>query len=880
MPRDITLKNGAVLRNIPDDLSTEEVVRLAEQGVAGFEPRRALELPPGLSAAASEANTLEEILGAPVATGGEALGDLTARFSQARLDTITDKVNALQKSLPGAQIRIARGSFFSDDPKARELPPTILVKMPGEEKFVPVDSGKFERGDIADIVGTLTRGDVLAPLATFGLTRGIPGALGAVARAGAEGVAAGAGRLGQEVVDPLLGVERDLPGIGERLGGALDVGTQAAGFGLGGEAMSFILGSPGRFLASTPRDIAAINARMGDLGQEIGLFASDSHPIFSTMFNMATRTSRNVRDVQLRRLEETGRTILRQATDITGDFRTIRTAELQGVVDKWETALKDSLKLDVPLNEAATPASVGRMTQQALREFEKGRRELVQRAKIEADEAASARSGFDVSDAKGVALEAQRGIQSISFEQLRDEAGKFTGGLNLTQVSAPLPKQLQQLTDDILNIRAGVRTFTDTAGRTTTGLDQMLELRQRAANLRTTGDPTIDGFATKLYNALDEAVANPTGNRRYRSAVRRAVKLQDKTNEIFDKAQIRALVEQTGSNPATIGRDLIIPGHPDRIRYLRAILQAGKRPDRWERVRAGFFNRLLQDPTRIPRVLSEFDTQTLRSVMSTKEQQALTEFARSWTRLQRSSVQRLIDEQQRLGAQGMNVLLSGTEDDVASLIAAVGGKESDLGKALRAGLIANIYDRSVTRVQGRDIIRPKIAKGIIQDLEQTGKLQQVLTARDLERLDSIEKFLSYIPDEEALAAGLQATEAASGFFRLPGVGQIRAGMTLARNSIVGRMIVSDLAANIFTGSKTGPFLDRALGTTVRQAALRGRDITNAIRVVAPPLGAVVTELERDAQVLLGDEGTIDLRVQPGQNESVINLRDLARDLIP
>jgi len=95
------------------------------------------------------------------------------------------------------------------------------------------------------------------------------------------------------------------------------------------------------------------------------------------------------------------------------------------------------------------------------------------------------------------------------------------------------------------------------------------------------------------------------------------------------------------------------------------------------------------------------------------------------------------------------------------LITAAGGKNSALGKSLRAGLIDSIADDVIKRSRGAKAIAPDILTNVLDNMEKKGLLK-FLTRTDVETLADLNKLAPFLKAKADTGTSIQAAEAASG----------------------------------------------------------------------------------------------------------------------
>ena len=96
-----------------------------------------------------------------------------------------------------------------------------------------------------------------------------------------------------------------------------------------------------------------------------------------------------------------------------------------------------------------------------------------------------------------------------------------------------------------------------------------------------------------------------------------------------------------------------------------------------------------------------------------------------------------------------------------SLVKQAGGKNSELGKQLRAGILQNFSDRVLAKEGGVTRVSAKEVQSIIKQIRTSG-MGRFLTTNDMTLFANLDKFLPLIKSGSDTGTSIQAAEAAAG----------------------------------------------------------------------------------------------------------------------
>lgn len=796
---------------------------------------------------------------------GSQASELKHRFSTGRTtrEGVEEKIGAL------ADMGIDPANILLIQPDEVNRPEDVAIlykplEAAGEgDPWVELNTpGQAGLGDAADVLSSvLSLNTVMSTIPSL-----IPG-IGPIPRLGMEATGAGLGHILDSEVDRARGLE--LSPRGEVLGQAGVESAFAGLFGAPFEVAPAIRGMRqaggsglmwGAHKAANkfglPPDVTELNKSVQDMwsiynpdgSKAYGLpevTVADVHPILATMQRMAAKTGIKARTAQLERLEQIALRMRKQMKDLRGEGASAD--EITSVVDKWEKELLNTL--NTPFKGSTLTSA--RITRDSLDEF------VRQRGKIHGEYVARANT-YAMED--GV-------VYRLAEDQMRvDEL--LTGVVGYGRKPDVPPGMVDELlrtgadpdavraaSFDFQTIHAPKGELADTMaaflsmpetlegvpyrGMGMSSYKQLVGFRERLLKFVDRDNPVEDEVASEFLAIIDNRLANPIGGSdAFTVASRRADKYAASTQKVTRGLQTRELTRELIDTPERMGNDLISSSNPDRIKQMRGIMHAMDKPDKWNSVVSGYTNKLLRNPQDIEKELMKFSKPIRRALYSESEEAGLIKFSREWAKFQSEPLVRLAREQQRLGDEAIRAILSGDNAQIELILKYTEG-DSAVQRSLQAGIWQHLIDKSVTMESGKLVTNPGVAEGIIRQLDNSGKLDLIMSSDQIDRLHMFRKMLSYMPAEAGAGESLQAAELASGLFpysphKIPKA--IQSGMKLYRNSTFARIFNDKSASKIL----------QSMDDAVQVGAVK----PSYARTMAVAMGTVIGDAETDASSII------------------------------
>lgn len=726
------------------------------------------------------------------------LENFGARFDIARSNLLTEKIAKLEDKFPGIEIQTV------DDPTGGKQ---ILLRLPGETEGVMLDNDELiSVFDIADIGGFLVSAETLGIIIGVVKSRG----LSLFSRMGILFAGGTLGRATDIGIEEVRGFEQDP--VDAIIADALTSGFIAA--------FAEVLFAPGRrairgvtgrgAIELTPQELAAERTFRDVSGR--GFTPGQIQPAFQRLENQAVMTSKLA---ETRRLED--------LEFVLKDLRNLskNTGNLEGLSDQnLQTAIK-RITEDIwgLVNQQATVSA-----ERAGRALEAGRSVFVRIAKEHIGRkydrafAAGENARFNLTPAQEVAQTGRQGIIARGKPQevpligangkpMVDEVGRpLTISKSETIQLRDLNAELNKAIDTLLKLDSEIAALPKSSA-----FAQVKELRTKffdLKNARIFGSETIDNrIAGQIWNALTRVMDSPIGGSVNFNRLIRAASASNRTFErvleIVDIARVgRAHIDRPGG----LIDALIVPGNARNLRILKRVLPEKE----WSTFISGYKTKLWSDPIKINGKLDRFlaDPEALNVVLTAAEQIEFRRLGTAFERLNQGPIIKALNTQTDTLQRVRTLITKGDATELAQLIEAAGGKTSEIGISLRAGIPQHIADISTVVRKGREVINAEIAIKEIQRLKQTGILDAVMLPDEVAAMTDREFMLSFFKHVEDPGAGIRAgaiTSSAAEIITIPirpksGFKSAISGFTgLARNALIGRIFMSERGRRLFAG---------------------------------------------------------------------------------
>lgn len=718
-------------------------------------------------------------------------GELDAPLARTRAALATAE-SPMEKVLEvSRQLNLGKDDFriYKDQKSGKER---ILIRPPGQEKFLELDSDQLiTMSDVAEAAG-------LGGPAILGAVGSVLAGRGAAAMKGFRGLAtrAAGAALGAATGTELESEARRM--LGTELTPRDQVLGQAgeeAFYGVLGEGPGEILRvmrkASGRRLIS--EDLLGINKEAATLfpDEAFGLQYSDASALLTSLNQQASRLDPGSRRAGVDRLEQVSEMIRGQSTKI-GAGAELTEANAEALYKQWDKELRTAAAgpLVTGRLEAADAVRDALVSYTDAAEVVKKRlgrsartlvtkygttfnRGLAQRHALIKAHGIQDRTALDPAAAKS-AIEASLSLEpgSLSTKQFNEmmqaspELKAIADGTReAISVETPGPELTAALEDFARSDPKLEIAIDQDTGIKMNPFDILMGYRRKFSALGRTATTEVDRHAAEsMVSVLDGVMTKPNKptSAALGPAFQKAVAHEQSVESLLDTMQARLIIKEAADQPEVLVGTLITPSKPHNVRLVKKIFdQTGKS---FDDVRSAYTQQLMKNPSGIPGELARWDdVGTKRLLLSEGEEGRMLEFSRNWRRMDSSPIARLLLEGQAYGKQAVQKIIGGSQAELQDFVRHAGGKNSELGKVIRAGVFQEVLDRASVVEQGRYVIKPGLVERGVKTLVDSGKLGVMMTDDDIARLKLLHRIASFLPGDVGVGESLQTASTAAQF---------------------------------------------------------------------------------------------------------------------
>lgn len=712
-------------------------------------------------------------LGAPTAEGG--LDDFGLRADLSMSDTFKEKLGKFQTKYPTGDLRAVETIGLTGRPVV-----TLMFRRTEGDPYREIDPNMVTSGpemaDVADLLGDVPSiaGEVLAT-ARYRGTNLIP-LLGRIL------FGSTAGELAKEGVEVARGTsDETLEQFGTRA--LMQGAVSAAGAG----ATAPLVSGP----VNIARGVGAI--KVGDEGREM-IAAAERQGL------PPPRPDQVSDNPLIQRIGRQSNAIVPAMARYAADQNKAALANFSGALDLGATTmlpLRAKAALVAARNDAIEKGRRAIRAGNADRggaALTQGIKEYDATAKTAVDDLYNyARSlhdpQFDLSGVKSLARELREG------RPFPTEDGGFL------PAAGDLPPEMGKIVDDILAVRADVRTFTASDGRVISAFDLIKDLRGRLFALKEPprGYPETQEniLARRLYEKLSDVLNNPVGGSpKFRAAWREA---STEAARRFDTLERMSTFRATQDfkmgemTPQEAYRSIVQPSRKsENLEFARQNLPT----ERWEELRGAFKDELLRKPDSLRAELAKYDDANLNLLLTGRERTELNRVADALDSIRASGIEDALIRQNDGAQLALHLMETNSTAQIDKLVQLAGGKNTPLGKSFRAGIMDALYQQSVVTEGGKTFINAKKLRQLIDQLNRNGALNKFLAPFDRQRLMDYATYLEKVQRGSDSGTSLMAAEVTSGVLDM----KESALMNLVQQIGIGRMMTSPLGQRFFYGT--------------------------------------------------------------------------------
>lgn len=680
-------------------------------------------------------------------------------------DTFQEKLAAFQKSFPAGDLTkdAVSGELLFRPDKAT---PFAKVDADMLEKFEPLgDLIDFTANDLGAISGEMLLAARTRGLSLLALLRNLF-------------IGGTVGEFAQEGVESLQGFQFESPSqIAARgaMKGALGAVGGVAGKGVE-TTINFIRGA-GTVRLQPGGEEAMRAAERQDVPQLMPFQVSDS-PILKKLGGQAGAVLPTVQ----RRINE-------QNAALTARVRDLRDRVSAAQLGQRLRALHDGLRQSVL--SGAQRIVRNTKASEAGEALQQGVAEYAERSRLMVDEAYGAarnlaKPEYDYSPILNAIDEVREGTV---FQTTTGAVERAEGRLN---------SKVASVMDRLARLDANAPDIVRDNGQVVSATDALLAIRNELYDLKTPDPGTLfrkqHRDAARLYRAITDVLDNPNNTHAaFVEAWQEARRLAAQRFETFDKL----IVLRTGRSetPAQLADRLVAPLQIDNIKTLRSIVPN----ERFAAFQDFAKSKLLHNPDGLTESLKKFDQETLDVLFSPAEQTAMRGIGTAIDTLNRVGIDKILERQSQRGKIIQEAILRNDTAQIDTLFRMVenaGGKNSPVGRSVRAALIDELWKRVTNVPKGQateEVARNQLTQ-FLKELRSVGALK-FLQVGDIRRLRDLRLIKQFIDVGADSGTSIQASEAVAGLRAL----RLSAFQTVLEHIGTGRLLTSDAGRRLFTG---------------------------------------------------------------------------------
>lgn len=707
---------------------------------------------------------------------GKGLDDLGLRAKMSFAETFEEKQKMFREKYPEGNLRIGNNM-------GREI---LEFRRAPKDRYDLVDPFGFEIGDIGDIVGALPEitgeaalmiGAPEAKLAKMAF-RGFVGAMG--------------GHAVEEAVETASRYQ--LQGWRDITADAFEEGT----YSTLGVLASVGVSLPAR--AATGRGVIGV-----DPGGHGARIAADRLGLPEPMLHQVSRSPiiRKLAGQAGATLPTIDKYWLDQEQALASVARRLRIrseADLSTELNK--AYLRKKAKLENLFGKKTSAYEGGEAWKLGVAEYDETARATINQAYKEArviesptfDPAGrfTRRDGVEGESILEAISDLEAGRPAMGF----DEQGKrivINGAAPLPPPLRDVMEKLKQTDFTVADIRMGENVYSLT--------DYLRGLRQQLWDLKTPppGEPMreISGHyqAARMYDAITRMLRNPTNeNKTFTKAWKKADELAAERFDTFDKSVIREAGRT--QTPTRAVRAYFEPYQLENLTILKNTL-----PNRrWETMRNFFKTHLFKKGRDLNEYLDTFDEETLRAILPEREEQIFREIGVQLRRLEDVDVQKVLEKYGHDGARIRALIERKDTAAIQTIVDMAGGKDTPLGRSLRAGLIDNIVADAIVYTPKEKLPMlntPKLISILNQYREKGHPARKILKFEDWRALYDMRNYGAASAMGADSGTSIQAAEAIAGARGL----QLSAFRTILENLGVGAVITNKRGRFLLAGKE-------------------------------------------------------------------------------
>jgi len=461
-----------------------------------------------------------------------------------------------------------------------------------------------------------------------------------------------------------------------------------------------------------------------------------------------------------------------------------------------------------------------------------------------------------------------------------------------SRLSEPVDSRIMELFGQLEGFENRIRTVpgTDVLGRTSTSVDQLIALRQRAAALADEpGLNSVSGWAAAaILKETKQMMLNPIGaSKVLKGKLRNISNFMDDSEAIQTRMWVKRLLDPKYAprygEPYDIAAQFFNLQRPEVIAEAKAMLTGGRNvpaaTGQWNEIRLGFTAKLINNPSDIPAIIANKENhEALRILYSKSELASFSKMARDLGSFQEGPMARLMEHSKDAADPAKAFWTSKNTQALRDFVEQAGGSDSAQGRAIAGSFFSMLIRENSRMVKGMDVLDKGAMAKSMAELRTRGWLDILVGKERAEALNvkGVENALSMMVGGSNMGAGLitaSVTQSAMGGVLSAPKKAAHGWRKWFSNYIAGRFLVS-------------PSMFKAAGLTNPRyyGSIDGKYLVppemSYVRTFADMIAAAHAIAEKDASDLGLDQGysARDLRATLDGGSQKVNIR--AEGMVP
>jgi hypothetical protein len=305
-------------------------------------------------------------------------------------------------------------------------------------------------------------------------------------------------------------------------------------------------------------------------------------------------------------------------------------------------------------------------------------------------------------------------------------------------------------------------------GETSTSIDQLIVIRQRAAALA--DEPGLNSTsawaAVKTHFQTKVMMENPVGaSKALKEKLKNISAYMDESERIQTKMWAKRLTDPKYTprygEPYDVGAEFFNLQRPELIAEVKHMLISGRNVvgnmHKWNEVRLGHTAKLLNNPSDIPAIIGNKENhEALRILYSKSELETFEALANDLAIFQEGPIARIMARADAAANPAMTFWKANDTNALRGYVAAAGGPDSPQGRAIAGSFYSMILKENSTTIRGMDVLNKGRVANAMAEMRARGWDKILIGEKNAAMLNArgVETALSMMVGSSNMGAGL------------------------------------------------------------------------------------------------------------------------------